>query len=81
MNISRHKRIFLISAYLGPAVLGLSGLATQAAAQTPVKGPNADAASTLHADSAAGDELIRIAGKAAGNARVIDNLSITQGGR
>ena len=124
MNISRHKRVLLLSAYLGPVVLALSGLATRTAAQTSLNGSNAGAASKLRADSAAQDELrnrvatalhanpyfydahvtvsvekgavvlrgfvfsdwdleeaIRIAGKAAGTARVIDNLSITQGGR
>lgn len=112
MHISRNKGVLLISAYLGSAILGLSGIATQAAAQTvaPDSAANNElrnrVAAALHANPYFYDEhvvvsvekgavvlrgfvfsdwdleqAIRIAGKAAGNARVIDNLSITQGGR
>jgi hypothetical protein len=126
MNIARKKRILIISAYLGPALYGLSGFAgAQNAVAPPVSGSDLVVASTtpdavvlsdgelaervkaaLHADPYFYDEhvtvsveqgavvlrgfvfsswdlrdALRIAGKAAGERRVVDNLSIKPGGR
>jgi osmotically-inducible protein OsmY len=43
MNISGHKRILIVCAYLGPAVCGLGGFATPVSAQNAVSPPASQA--------------------------------------